>query len=132
MMVQPMPQTFIAHVKQSDGTQQTLATHLTETAAIAKILASKLDLAPFGELLGLMHDFGKYSHDFQAYIRAMTGIDADIDNDYELPNGKKIDHSTAGAQWVYQNYAHLADKMALANYWGKCWVCALPLIMGQA
>ena len=47
---------------------QSLATHLTETAAIAKMLAAKLGLDLAGELLGLMHDFGKYSLKFQKYI----------------------------------------------------------------
>ncbi|OPH38635.1 CRISPR-associated helicase/endonuclease Cas3 [Moraxella equi] len=93
---------IIAHVRKSDNQIQTLDEHLMETADIAKTLASKLDLPMAGELLGLMHDFGKYSNDFQDYIRAMTGVDADVDNDYVLPNGKKIDHSSAGAQWVYR------------------------------
>ena len=51
----------IAHVRHSDSESQSVETHLTETAAIAKLLASKLDLNLSGELLGLMHDFGKYS-----------------------------------------------------------------------
>lgn len=81
---------IIAHVRKSDNQIQTLDEHLMETADIAKTLASKLDLPMAGELLGLMHDFGKYSNDFQDYIRAMTGVDADVDNDYVLPNGKKM------------------------------------------
>ena len=92
---------YIAHVRKADGQPQSLQTHLTETATIAKSLAAKLDLDQAGELLGLMHDFGKYSQDFQEYIKSVTGINPDAD-DYILPNGKKIDHSSAGAQWVYR------------------------------
>ena len=92
---------YIAHVRKADGQPQSLQTHLTETAEIAKSLAAKLDLDQAGELLGLMHDFGKYSQDFQEYIKSVTGINPDAD-DYVLPNGKKIDHSSAGAQWVYR------------------------------
>ena len=92
---------YIAHVRKSDGQPQSLQTHLIETAEIAKLLAAKLDLDQAGELLGLMHDFGKYSQDFKEYIKSVTGINPDAD-DYVLPNGKKIDHSTAGAQWVYR------------------------------
>lgn len=92
---------FIAHVRSADKSEQFVATHLTETAAIARELAAKLDLPTAGELLGLMHDFGKYSAAFQDYIKAATGVNPDIDVEDTLPNGKKIDHSTAGAQWVY-------------------------------
>ena len=35
---------YIAHVRKSDGQPQSLQTHLTETAEIAKLLAAKLDL----------------------------------------------------------------------------------------
>ena len=56
---------YIAHVRKADGQPQCLQTHLTETAEIAKLLAAKLDLDQAGELLGLMHDFGKYSRKFQ-------------------------------------------------------------------
>lgn len=92
---------FIAHVRKTDGVEQSVATHLTETAAIARELAAKLDLLEAGELLGLMHDFGKYSQAFQEYIKAAAGVNPDVDVEDTLPNGKKIDHSTAGAQWVY-------------------------------
>ncbi|OSI12560.1 CRISPR-associated helicase/endonuclease Cas3 [Neisseria canis] len=97
-----MAEHFIAHVRRSDNTPQSVATHLTETAAIAKLLAAKLGLDLAGELLGLMHDFGKYSEAFQEYIKAVTGFDPDTDLDDILPGGGKIDHSTAGAQWVYR------------------------------
>lgn len=105
----------IAHIRKSDKANQSLQTHLIETSQIARVLAGKLNLSQAGELLGLMHDFGKYSQDFQEYIRAMTGIDADIDNDYVLPNGKKIDHSTAGAQWVYQNLRQFDTKNGIGE-----------------
>lgn len=96
-----MQEDYIAHVRERDMVRQFLVTHLTETSAISRDLAAKLNLPNAGELLGLMHDFGKYSQDFQEYIKAVTGIDPDADNDYVLPNGGKIDHSTAGGQWVY-------------------------------
>ena len=92
---------FIAHVRSADKSEQSVATHLTETAVIARELAAKLDLSAAGELLGLMHDFGKYSQAFQNYIQAATGVNPDVDVEDTLPDGKRIDHSTAGAQWVY-------------------------------
>ena len=109
---------YIAHVRKSDGQPQSLQTHLIETAEIAKLLAAKLDLDQAGELLGLMHDFGKYSQDFQEYIKSVTGINPDAD-DYVLPNGKKIDHSTAGAQWVYRELRKFGAAQGIGELFGQ-------------
>ena len=92
---------YIAHIRKSDQKPQSLQTHLTETAEIAKLLAAKLDLDQAGELLGLMHDFGKYSQKFQNYIRRVNNIGFNFDQDDE-DSFKGGDHSTAGAQWVYR------------------------------
>ena len=59
---------YIAHLRKSDGQIQSVQAHLKETAVLAKAFAKKLNLELPGELLGLMHDFGKYSHKFQKYI----------------------------------------------------------------
>ena len=95
---------FIAHVRTSDDKKQSVAQHLQEVALIAKQLAAKINVAEAGELIGLLHDFGKYSKDFQDYIKSGTGL-YDADHiDYVDAKGKKgkIDHSTAGAQWLWQ------------------------------
>ena len=95
---------FIAHKRMSDNKCQTLETHLTEAGQLARGFADKIGLGDLGELLGLLHDFGKYSQEFQAYIKSATG---ELDQDDEdwvnavLKKGK-IDHSTAGAQLIYQ------------------------------
>lgn len=109
---------YIAHVRKADGQLQSLQAHLVETAAIAKLLAAKLNLDQAGELLGLMHDFGKYSQDFQEYIKSVTGINPDAD-DYVLPNGKKIDHSTAGAQWVYHELRKFGAAQGIGELFGQ-------------
>lgn len=44
---------FIAHIRQADKSEQSVATHLTEIAAIARELAAKLGLSEAGELLGM-------------------------------------------------------------------------------
>lgn len=97
----------VAHIRKSDNIEQSVRTHLIETSQ----MAAKLDLPEAGELLGLMLDFGKYSTAFQEYIRAVTNQDPDVDNDYVLSNGQKIEHSTAGAQWIYRFRAAVCNKM---------------------
>ena len=111
---------YIAHVRKADGQPQFLQTHLTETAEIAKLLAAKLDLDRAGELLGLMHDFGKYSRKFQKYIHDETGLfNPDLDDEESTPNGSKVDHSTAGAQWVYRELRKFGASHGIGELFGQ-------------
>lgn len=52
-----MKKSYIAHVRAADNEIQTVETHLRE---VAKQLANKINVAEAGELVGLLHDFGKY------------------------------------------------------------------------
>lgn len=63
-----MPRKPIAHVRKSDSAEQTLERHLTDVSEIAGELAAKTDMADVGRLLGLLHDFGKYSWFFSSAI----------------------------------------------------------------
>jgi len=94
----------IAHVRATDKSIQTLETHLLEVAAITKRLATKINVPEAGELIGLLHDFGKYSAAFQIYIQSGTGLINPDSEDFVNADALKgkIDHSTAGAQWVWQ------------------------------
>ncbi len=112
---------FIAHKRKSDGERQSLRSHLSEVGEIAAELARKIGLPNAGALLGLLHDFGKYSQEFQAYIKSATG-DFDQDDDGYVEAGKlkgKIDHSTAGAQLVWQMLSPLATKHGQGELCGQ-------------
>lgn len=105
-----MSKKAIAHVRKSDKVEQALSTHLIESSYISGLLADKLHLKQAGEVLGLMHDFGKYSSKFQKYIHDVTGIsNPDLDEEENALNGNKVDHSTAGAQWVYRHLEQMGS-----------------------
>lgn len=53
---------YIAHIRKTDQSKQTVATHLLEVAEIAKAFAAKINVPEAGELIGLLHDFGKYTY----------------------------------------------------------------------
>ena len=109
---------FIAHRRKSDNEIQTVCCHLNEVSNICSQLTGKLELPEVGCLLGLLHDFGKYSHDFQAYIKSATAVlNPDIDDDYVNAKGLKgkIDHSTAGAQWVWQRFDKYGEQAKLVG-----------------
>lgn len=97
----------IAHWRAADQTPQYLPAHLTGVGALARTFAAKLDLGSAGELIGLLHDLGKYSAEFQAYIGSALGLkDTDADDYVDAKAQKgKVDHSSAGAQFVWQLFA---------------------------
>lgn len=85
---------------------QALGSHLENTAAQAEQMAEAFGSAGWAKLAGLWHDLGKYSDDFQRYIRS-TG---------ENGAGSKpahVDHSTAGAIWAIE---HLGPAGMLIAY----------------
>ena len=94
----------IAH-RRKNGDDQTLIDHLLEVSDIAADLALKIDIPDAGRLIGLLHDFGKFSADFQAYIGSATGKIKPGEDKYVDFDGLKgkIDHSSAGAQWIWEN-----------------------------
>jgi CRISPR-associated endonuclease/helicase Cas3 len=95
---------FVAHVRK-DGKRQSLQDHLLGVGRKASGYGAKIGLAQQGELIGLLHDLGKYSSLFQAYLQSAAGLlNQDEDEDYVDAAGLKgkIDHSTAGAQVIWR------------------------------
>ncbi|RTL16429.1 MAG: CRISPR-associated endonuclease Cas3'' [Burkholderiales bacterium] len=95
---------FVAHHRIKDDAWQSLPAHLTGVGTTAANLASKLGLQDMGELLGLLHDLGKYSQAFQAYLKSAIGaLNQDEDEDWVDAKSLKgkVDHSTAGAQFAW-------------------------------
>lgn len=88
--------------------------HLNEVASLAGDFADKIGLRIPGELLGVMHDLGKASVEFDQYIRSATGLINPDEDDYIDAKGRKgkIDHSSAGAQVIYRYFLN-KDKDAL-------------------
>lgn len=95
---------FIAHYLEPDKKPQSVQKHLQEASDAACVFAGKIGLSSMGELAGLVHDFGKYSKAFQNRIATAEGK---LNPDEEImdnsdPKDSKPDHSTAGAQMVWE------------------------------
>jgi CRISPR-associated endonuclease/helicase Cas3 len=78
----------IAHVAE-DGRIHLLEEHLRETARRAGEFAAVFGCGEWGRVAGLWHDLGKYSNEFQRYIRGA---------------GSKTDHSSAGAIYAVKRF----------------------------
>src|SRR5258706_3514778 len=121
--VMEMKKQFIAHIREKDKERQSLMEHLTTVSRLSGQFAGKIGLKETGEILGLLHDFGKASEQFQNYLLSGTGVinpDADGYIDAEAMRGK-IDHSTAGAQIIYENLWGKGGKEKIAaQVFGLC------------
>ncbi len=117
---------------------QSVMAHLDNVSEICGDLTSKLGIEDAGKIIGLLHDLGKYSTQFQNYVQSAVGmLNPDLDEDYVDAKSLKgrIDHSTAGAQllWNYcKNYGEqgkLIGQMlaiCLASHHGGLIDCLNP------
>jgi CRISPR-associated endonuclease/helicase Cas3 len=103
---------FLAHIRQRDKQPQLLIDHLANVSELAGRFAHKIGLQEIGKLLGLLHDLGKASDKFQRYLLSGEGmIDPDAEEYIDPISHKgKIDHTTAGAQVVYQRLWNQGQK----------------------
>ncbi len=94
----------IAHVREIEpGRWEThrLEDHLYGVARLAGEFAGTFGNSDWAYLAGLWHDLGKYSKEFQAYIKTATGYDPEA----HLEGRKgRVDHSTAGAIHAIQRF----------------------------
>lgn len=89
----------IAHIARESGREHHLCAHLKHTADLAEKFASVFQASRWGYTAGLWHDIGKYSAEFQNMLKAANAIDAHIEGETKS-HKKRVDHSTAGAQYV--------------------------------
>ena len=106
----------IAHWRSSDKQEQPLEAHLAGVSRLSRGFAAKIGLQDAGELIGALHDLGKYSKEFQDYLRSAVGLlDVDADDYVDAKGLKgKIDHSTAGAQYIWNCLANEGPKERIA------------------
>jgi CRISPR-associated endonuclease/helicase Cas3 len=95
-----MPVFFAHSTKRRDHSDwQLLAEHLKTVANHAAENAEKFSARDWGHILGLLHDVGKYSREFQ--IERL-----------EKEDGRRVDHSSMGAKIAHDRYKPLGKLLA--------------------
>lgn len=87
---------FIAHIREADHSIQTVQEHLEAVANLARTYGESLGFGAHAELAGFLHDMGKYTTEFSEYLENAV-IHGEVAK-------TKIDHSTAGAKYLYENF----------------------------
>ena len=89
---------FLAHIREADYAEQTVQHHLEEVAVLARAYGEPAGVGAHTELAGFLHDLGKFTEEFTIYLK-----NAVLHNEVA---SKKIDHSTAGAKYLYERFYH--------------------------
>jgi CRISPR-associated endonuclease/helicase Cas3 len=99
----------IAHVLPEDlHVTHILEEHLSAVSQMAGRMASEFGAEEWGRLAGLWHDLGKFSRDFQSYIRSKSGHEAHL---VDAAFGK-VNHSSAGALHSEASFGKLGLVLA--------------------
>lgn len=80
---------YAAHIRESDGTEQSVSSHCRNTASLAEKYLHSVGLGSVGKLVGLLHDAGKLTKEFDDYINHRSNA-----------SKGSIDHSYAGAKYL--------------------------------
>ena len=88
---------FLAHI--DEGRKQLVREHLNAVAQLARSNAATIGAGVAGNAIGLVHDLGKYSAEFQRYLRQ---LEPRQDTEGAILKRGSVDHSTAGAQLIWE------------------------------
>ncbi|WP_461244076.1 CRISPR-associated helicase Cas3' [Secundilactobacillus muriivasis] len=88
---------YIAHIGRDDDRTQSLSEHLITVRTMCEEWGQTIGLEHVCGLAGLLHDMGKFSDDFQQYIRRAHRKDP------RAVRGS-VDHSSAGGIWLMQKF----------------------------
>jgi len=92
-----------AHINPITLKEQSVKQHLYNVSTMSKEYGAKISIEATGELIGILHDMGKATNKFDDYIHYCSSH----------PNDKSlrgtINHSTAGAKFIYDNFYNTTD-----------------------
>ena len=98
---------FCAHINPGTFKEQSVKEHLKNTSDMAREFGAKVSLGNVTGLAGMLHDMGKETIEFNNYIHYSS----------KNPNDKSlkgtINHSTAGARFIHENFYFAKDSFKM-------------------
>ncbi len=94
---------YLAHIDHETKLEQPLAEHSTTVSELCKEYGKGIGSPNLAALCGFLHDTGKAKQEFQEYLKI---DDPEIRKRYR----GKINHSTAGAKYIFEKYGKSTDK----------------------
>ena len=99
---------YIAHIRESDGKEQTLSSHCRNVAALCSRGAEIVGLSKLAELIGLTHDMGKAPDEVEDYLRAALRDDKANSPHHHAPTGAIY----AYRRWFMRENAPACERAA--------------------
>ena len=96
---------YIAHIR-SNGEIQTCTEHCRNTAGLARIFMDDIKLGSSAYLAGLLHDAGKFTPEFNNYIRDAVNATA---------NTGRVIHSFAGPYCLLNAYHNNSKELGYSE-----------------
>ncbi len=105
---------YIARFRTENLEEQSLENHITNVAALAESFGQKVGLRNTLRLIGLLHDMGKYSDNFQFFIQNELQRAKENKEQYLLENRHSgFDHGVYGAKYIYTGNEGLKGEKAI-------------------
>lgn len=99
----------IARFCEESGACQSVKEHLENVGLYCARVGAKIGLADTACLMGILHDMGKLSEDFQDYIKSQKNKGG---RDAVAP---RVDHGVYGAKYVYNRYKNKGSLQRLTS-----------------
>ena len=98
---------YLAHIRRDESAEQTIRSHLLRVGNLMAMYAAGLGLSSMAQLIGILHDLGKCTRAFANYLEWCR----EHPGDYSQKG--KVDHSTAGGQFLMRRYGNRGDAALL-------------------
>ena len=98
---------YLAHIRRDESVEQTIRSHLLRVGDLMAMYAAGLGLSSMAQLIGMLHDLGKCTRAFANYLEWCR----EHPGDYSQKG--KVDHSTAGGQFLMRRYGNRGDAALL-------------------
>jgi len=99
---------LIAHIRKTDGITQPLEEHITQVGDLCQHAAAPLGLSQTALLLGLLHDMGKATADFETYLLAAW--------DHPATAASPHHHAPTGAIFIYHRWFCAKNAKVLQRF----------------
>lgn len=105
---------YTAHYRKSDKRHQSVSEHLLNVSRYCKTYGKSIRIIKLSELVGLLHDMGKLSDEFQEYIRVAIEHEENGTIDEWKKSCKTVDHGKAGGMYIYRKYHSMKGYAKIA------------------
>lgn len=105
---------FTAHYRKSDKKHQSVKEHLINVSEYCKDYGKSTGIEKISQLIGLLHDMGKLSDEFQEYISTSITCEENGNIKEWKKSCQRVDHGRIGGMYIYQKYHGIGGYAKIA------------------